>query len=90
MTLLDLLREMEPDAGWSGDRWFGNGWAADADDGTHCHITQGAYHRECVFIRDRGGTRRVVGEAPSLRDSARMALTGYRAAASQEEVVRTP
>lgn len=86
MTLLDLLRELEPDAGWRSAGAHGRGFSACAINATaRINVFSGpqktAGIRITIFDLDMRSKawRKCEATAPDLPTALKMALTGYRA-----------
>lgn len=86
MTLLDLLRELEPDAGWKLIHHFRRGFSECACNATaRINVFSGPQEtagiRVNIFDLDMRSKawRKCEATAPDLPTALQMALTGYRA-----------
>lgn len=81
MTLLDLLRELEPDAGWHDDGVLVVGVVAARSRANEiCAMTRSPDDDEVIVsIYTFTAIRGIEAHAPDLRAALKMALAGYRA-----------
>jgi hypothetical protein len=78
-SLLDILREIEPDAGWQISSVSGDAYIVGHRARIWCAASHGITHPIRVVVRDAADTCRAMGEAADLQHAVIIALAGYRA-----------